>query len=286
MDNETLLELPRVFNCFPASFDATTVYKIYICCIQKNKKMERLVLKIFGILPLLVVGDSAVFDRWLWLVRNLGKRTFRVLDAGCGSGAFTMYAAKVCSQATGISFDERNNKVAIKRAGILGLKNITFIQGDLRELDTIEGLEKFDQVISCETIEHIKNDQKLLVDIARLLKTGGKLFLTTPYKFYHHLPGDDISEVEDGGHMRWGYTHEEMKVLFEYAGMKLEKADYVTGFISQSIIRLERILGSFLPHRIAWFLTFPLRLLVVFDPLVTRMFRYPHLSIAVVGVKQ
>lgn len=40
--------------------------------------------------------------------------------------------------------------------------------------------ESFDTVISCETIEHVPNPQQAVRELSRILKPGGRLFLTTP----------------------------------------------------------------------------------------------------------
>src|SRR5688572_13677990 len=111
-------------------------------------------------------GDITIFDRWLWVRRKLQRGPVRTLDAGTGSGAFAMYAARLGNETVGISFDARNNEAARRRASILGIAGVRFVQGDLRELDRITpALGSFDQVICQETIEHIGDDAKLLRDL-------------------------------------------------------------------------------------------------------------------------
>lgn len=250
--------------------------------------IKKIVLKFLGFYPALLVGDSGVWDRWVWLRRNLIRGNVRTLDAGCGSGAFSLGAARLGNVVTGLSFDARNNFTANERAKILKLESrARFLQQDLRDLAQVRNeLGTFDQIICCETIEHIKNDELLLKNFFELLKSKGKLLLTAPYKFYRHLPGDGISDVEDGGHVRWGYTHEEMGALCSRAGLKILKSEYATGFISQQIIRLERLGSAVLPHRAVWVVLFPLRFFTILDPLVTLVLGYPYLSIAVVAVKE
>ncbi|MDP3956654.1 MAG: class I SAM-dependent methyltransferase [bacterium] len=250
--------------------------------------MKNILIKCIGYPATIIHGDCAVLDRWFWLRKNLLPGNLRTLDAGCGSGAFTMYAAKIGNEAVGISFDERNNKVATERAKMLGIKNIKFLDGDLRKLDQMsENLGIFDQIICCETIEHIINDQKLISDFAALLRPGGRLILTTPYKEYKPMVGDGrgVSTWEDGGHVRWGYTHKEMASLMENAGLEIKKEEYITGFISQQLINLERILCG-LNYVLAWALVFPFRVLQLLDPFISKIINYPHLCIGVVAVKK
>ncbi len=252
---------------------------------------RNILVKLVGYPATVLHGDAAVFDRWLWLRRNLKRGPLRTLDAGCGSGAFALYAAKRGNEAIGVSFDEGKNKIATERAALLGIKNVRFITGDLRQLDNMtEQLGLFDQIICFETIEHILGDEKLLKDFSLLLKSGGRVLLTAPYKNYaKHLLGDDavsLSTYEDGGHVRWGYTHEEMGLLLGEAGFVVTKKEHVSGLISQLLIASYRRLQRRINYKAAWLIVFPLRILVILDPLITRIFNFPHLSIAVVGVKR
>jgi hypothetical protein len=55
--------------------------------------MSDTLLKVFGWRALLIHGDPCVLDRWLWLRRHLHRGPLRTFDAGCGNGAFSIYAA-------------------------------------------------------------------------------------------------------------------------------------------------------------------------------------------------
>ena len=232
-------------------------------------------------------GDPTTYDRWSWLKRYLLPGPFRTLDAGCGSGSFAMFAAKVGNESLGISFDERNFRLAETRSQLLEFKNVQFVLGDLRELDIYsDKLGMFDQIICFETIEHILNDKKLISDLAKMLKPEGRLLLTTPYKYYKPLHGDNISEHEDGGHVRWGYTFNDLKELFIASGLEIVVEDYISGFFSQKITNLMRRLSLVIPHTAAWVLTLPLRLFQIIDVPLTRFIHYPFLSVGVVGIKR
>lgn len=248
--------------------------------------MNNMLVRLIGWKATILHGDPTVFDRWKWLKRHLLSGSLRTLDAGCGSGAFTMYAAKIGNEAVGISFEARNIQVALVRASILRIYNVKFIQADLRDLDKfIEQLGKFDQIICLETIEHIQNDKKLIADISCLLKPGGRLLLTTPFKNYKPLLGDRLSEYEDGGHLRWGYTYEEVERLFDEYGLDVLDKKYISGFVSQQLTNFMRILSK-ANIIIAWAVTFPFRIFQIFDLPLTRLIAYPYLTIGVVGVKR
>lgn len=216
----------------------------------------------------------------------------RTLEAGCGSGAFSLYAARIGNQTVGLSFSKRNNTVALKRTEILNLSNVDFRQVDLRYLDQIQpSLGSFDQILCLETVEHLVDDQRLVNTLAALLKPRGQLLLTVPFKDHHPLFGEHPNRehratVEDGGHMRFGYTELEVRALAEIAGLRVRKIEYLSGYISQSLYALICQLDQRMPHRAAWALSFPLRILRRLDKLVTWWLQYPELSVAMIADKK
>lgn len=248
--------------------------------------MSDALVRVVGWPATILHGDAAVFDRWRWVRDNLAAGPVRTLDAGCGSGAFSLYAARRGNRVLGLSFDRENHDKAVRRAAMLGLTNVEFRVGDLRRLDEFGGeLGTFDQIICLETIEHILDDQKLVTDLAARLNPGGRLLLTTPYKHYKPLLGDRLSEVEDGGHVRYGYTRDELEALFTRAGLAVEREEYLSGWVTQRLINLFRRLGRVSPA-LGWALTLPLRAGQAVDRPLTNALSYPYLSVALVGVKR
>ena len=231
-------------------------------------------------------GDTLVVDRWKWLKPLLLPGPKRTLDAGCGNGCFTIYAAKIGNEVIGLNFDEGPNVGARFRANLLGVNGAQFRQGDLRELDKMaDELGTFDQILCMECIEHISDDKKLVTDLAALLKPGGRLLLTTPFKNHKPLRDEVVSGKEDGGHVRFGYTHAELRQIFEGSGLKVESEQFISGFIAQKLTSLARIFGLS-RERIGWAVVFPLRCLKILDKHVTAMLNYPYLSVGIVGIKQ
>jgi 2-polyprenyl-3-methyl-5-hydroxy-6-metoxy-1,4-benzoquinol methylase len=196
-----------------------------------------------------------------------------------------MYASQIGSESIGISFNEKEIQKARFLANMLRMPNVRFLQHDLRCLDRLaDKLGKFDQIILFETIEHVQNDEKLISDLSILLKPGGRLLLTTPFKNCRPLFGDKLSQYEGGGHVRWGYTHEEIGQLLNKYGIAVLTEEYISGIISQKLCDVMRR-WSKMDDRTAWAATFPLRLFQFFDSTLTGLIRYPYFSIGVVGVK-
>jgi 2-polyprenyl-3-methyl-5-hydroxy-6-metoxy-1,4-benzoquinol methylase len=247
--------------------------------------MNNTLVKLLGWKATVLHGDTFVVDRWYWLKRHLQGGQLRTFDAGCGNGWAVMWAAKQGNEAVGLNFDEPPNRGAELRAKMLGITGVSFKVGDLRELDRFgKALGAFDQIICTECIEHILNDQKLVDDLASMLKPGGKLMLTAPYKHHKSLVDETMSGKEDGGHVRWGYTHEELRKIFTTAGLEVVSEEYISGFIAQQLTNLARRFGR-TRERMGWAFVFPLRCLKILDAPVTRMLRFPHLSVGLVGIK-
>jgi 2-polyprenyl-3-methyl-5-hydroxy-6-metoxy-1,4-benzoquinol methylase len=243
--------------------------------------------KVFGALWPIFRSDPSIFERWRWLAKYLKPGQHQTLDVGCGGGPFTFYAARIGNDAFGLDSDGSAIVRATEIAGVLRMNNLHFRIRDVRELDQeTRNARRYDQVICCEVVEHILNDQKLLVDISTLLVDGGRLLLTTPYLHYRHLIGDTVSSIEDGTHVRWGYTHDQMRKLCNAASLTIIHENYVCGFICQMLLNLMRLLSTLVNPKVAWLLVFPLWIFLVVDPIVSRLIRYPFLCIAIVAAKQ
>ncbi len=82
----------------------------------------------------LIHGDTLVWDRWRWLKPRLKEYHGNLLDVGCGSGAFTIGAARMGYDALGLSWDKRNQTVAAQRAAIAKAQGAHFDVCDVRHL--------------------------------------------------------------------------------------------------------------------------------------------------------
>jgi SAM-dependent methyltransferase len=246
-------------------------------------------LRVLGWRMLLLHSDPPVLDRWLWLRRNLRPGPGRTFDAGCGNGAFSMYAARGGNQVVAASFSADEQDAARRRADALGITGIDFRILDLRELESHrDSLGTFDQIICLETIEHVIDDAGLMDSLGGMLEPGGQLLLTTPFEGHRPLYTEDPhpSGVEDGSHVRFGYSQEQLARLADAAGFDVVEQSFVTGVVSQKLTSLMRWLTGRLGLLPAWIVVLPLRALVIVDRPATRMLRYPYMCVALRGVKR
>lgn len=112
---------------------------------------------------------EVVFDECLAGAALTGRRT---LDAGCGYGLFS--AAAVARGAMVVSLDVGPRLVARARARARSRG----VVGDTCELAIRD--ESFDLVIASEMLEHTATPRRAVAELARTVKVGGLLVLTTP----------------------------------------------------------------------------------------------------------
>jgi 2-polyprenyl-3-methyl-5-hydroxy-6-metoxy-1,4-benzoquinol methylase len=250
-----------------------------------------LLVKIFGYYAGFIHGDTLILDRWLWLKKHLPetKNGERLVDVGCGTGAFSIGAALRGYEALGLSWDERNQRMAGERAQICRASTATFEVLDVRKLDCRDDLiGQFDVALCFENIEHIIDDRKLIKDIATCLKPGGRFLLTTPYFFYRPITSGDkgpFSKVEDGGHVRRGYSKAMIEELTNQANLMIDNISFCSGFLSQKITFIQRVVSNIHPL-LGWATILPLRLLpLLFDRFLTSLLRWPYYSICLEAYK-
>jgi 2-polyprenyl-3-methyl-5-hydroxy-6-metoxy-1,4-benzoquinol methylase len=254
--------------------------------------VSSILVRVFGWPATLVHGDTLVLDRWLWLRNHLPEtwsEPKNLLDVGCGSGAFTIGSARRGYRSLGLSWDKRNLHTAETRARLCKAHLASFEVQDARHLDQRTDLHnRFDVLVSCENIEHILDDEKMMTDMASCLKRGGLLLLTTPNFNYRPITKSDLgpfSVVEDGGHVRKGYTPSDLLALCTSTGFEIQTIDYCSGFLSQKITALMRVAANIHPAA-GWFFILPLRILPpLFDPMISWVTRWPGFSITLVAVK-
>lgn len=247
-------------------------------------------LRKLGHIATLHTWDPMVSDRWRWLLRHLpySRAGDRLLDVGCGVGSFTIGAALQGYQALGLTWDEPQQSRAERRARMLGV-SARFRRLDVRALDSADDLKGvFAVVILCEVIEHVLDDRRLLRAAADCLEPGGRVLLTTPNLTARPIVPEHagpFSIVEDGGHVRRGYTTSHLVELCEDAGLRIGEFDSCSGLLSQKATWATYTIGR-ASQSLARLLTAPLHPLVsVLDRPLTRLTDWQPYSLCVEAVK-
>ncbi len=260
-----------------------------------NSKLNRLFLsKVLGPAAGLIQGDFLARARWFWLKNRLPLTANgeTLLDVGCGSGAFTICASRRGYETLGLTWDESDTQIARERATLSHAPKASFQICDVRQLDERAELRgKFDIAICCENIEHILDDRRLVKAIGSCLKPGGRLLLTTPNYHFRPIHKSDLgphSKIEDGSHVRRGYSEGEMHDLFAGTGFIIERISYCGGYASQKLTGLLRSLSGKdgKSYLFAWLICLPAQPFApLLDRLISLIVTYPSFSIGVEAYK-
>ncbi len=112
-----------------------------------------------------------------------------VLDAGCGGGGMPLSFAEEARHVVGIDLAPRFRDAGHRLAAEHGLRNLHFAQADGQALPFPDAA--FDMVLSHAVIEHVADAALYLRELARVLRPGGFMYLSTaPYLSFAgaHLP--------------------------------------------------------------------------------------------------
>jgi SAM-dependent methyltransferase len=147
-------------------------------------------------------------------------RNVRVLDIGCGVGQTLAYHRKRGCEAIGMEAD--GNVQAIARRHGLDIR-----QGIFDGTQFESGM--FDYVTLDQVAEHVVDPHALMRGVARVLKPGGKVVITTPNpdSFGARLYGRRWLNWHTPYHLQF-YTRRSLRMVAEAAGLKLVRAATVT----------------------------------------------------------
>lgn len=160
------------------------------------------------------VGRRAIFFGLLNKYFSIARQK-RILDFGCGTGG--------------------NYELLNKYGEVIGVDNSQdaldhYCKKDqnliLMKTSKIPLEDRFvDVVTAFDVLEHIENDNETVKEFYRVLKEGGKVFITVPAYNFLWSDHDEIL----GHYRRYGAT--DLKNKFEKEGFKMSKISYVVCLI-------------------------------------------------------
>jgi len=116
-------------------------------------------------------------ERRLAMIRSAaGERLEgRILENGCGVGMYVEHLAPFAGQVFGLEYDESRARDAHQRAD-----SITCAAGEKLPFPN----SSFDLILSHEVIEHVQDDRQAVEEMARTLRSGGRMVLFVPNRGY------------------------------------------------------------------------------------------------------
>lgn len=139
-----------------------------------------------------------------------------VLDIACGEGYGTTILAKKARSVIGVDLSQSTIEKAKRKYENKELAPIRFVHSDVIEYFK-QDKQKFDVIVTYETIEHIKEFKMFLTLAKTCLKPKGLLIVSTPNKeFSDLLAGDTFNPY----HVREFYSDELTNTLTHIFGQK------------------------------------------------------------------
>src|SRR6056297_3057235 len=113
------------------------------------------------------------FHRYAWAQRLVGG--LDVLDCACGEGYGSRILSDAARSVTGVDIDAASIEHARRRYVADGLE---FARASALDLPFED--DRFDAVVSFETLEHLAEHDELMTEFRRVLRPGGFLLMSSP----------------------------------------------------------------------------------------------------------
>jgi len=138
-----------------------------------------------------------------------------VLDAACGVGYGSWMMAQLARPAEIIAVDISEDAIGYAQRHYAH-PLVAFLRDDLLAADL--GVERFDLIVSFETLEHIAEDRAFLARLQRALAPSGALVISTP--------NEDVLPFDPGyyAHHVRHYRSAELTALLAESGFELAAA--------------------------------------------------------------
>lgn len=160
--------------------------------------------------------------KWAVVKEMIQEVSSRVLDIGCADGWLTTRMAQVLSEAGVIGLDVSPKMINHARKEH---PEVDFICADAHEIPFLDG--SFDLVICTETLEHVVDPLRVLLEIRRCLSPGGQAVISMDtgnslfnlaWFFWTKTKG----RVWQGAHLH-KFNRDKLKRLFKKASFKIKE---------------------------------------------------------------
>lgn len=155
-----------------------------------------------------------------WIKPYINRK--KILDIGCWTGPMEQLLEKEDCNVAAIDIEDEPLTYARKR-----FPQLRFVKASIVD-DTLFWKNEFDVVLFFMVLEHIPKgtEEMALININRVLKKGGSLFLTT-------MNSSFIACLFDPAYFLAGHRHyskEELANLLKKAGFRVQEVHYNGGF--------------------------------------------------------
>jgi SAM-dependent methyltransferase len=125
-----------------------------------------------------------------------------VLDCACGSGYGTDIIAQNCTSVVGADVDQAILKYAVEH---YRKEKVSFRCFSITAIPYPDSF--FDVVVSFDTIEHVRDDFRVLPELKRVTKENGCIIISTPLRNYRKEQGEegilDLTHIREYAAYEW-----------------------------------------------------------------------------------
>ncbi len=149
-------------------------------------------------------GDHFTWQALIGLIPG----DWRVADIGCGTGNAAEILAPHVAEV--IAIDIAKSMLSAARKRLKGQGNVSFLLADLRSLPLPDG--EIDAAVCVLVLHHIDDPQRVLAEMARILRPGGAALIVDM------CPHEHESYRHTMGHIHLGFAKRELLALAKQAG--------------------------------------------------------------------
>ncbi len=147
---------------------------------------------------------------YLMAIAGLLDPDWTVADLGCGTGPVAEAVAPWVSKVIGV--DGSPGMVEEARRRLTGLSNVEIRRGELEDLPLDDGT--VDAVTLMLVLHHLPDPPRVLAEVARVLRPGGRLLLVDM------LPHERLEYREEMGHVWMGFSGDQTREWLVEAGLR------------------------------------------------------------------
>ena len=172
--------------------------------------------------------------RAMYFSRALAHRPspHRVLDAGCGIGAYSLMLARryPLAEVVGCDIDKTKTAFCNELRDEIGLANVRFVEADVTDLADVRG--QFDLILCIDVLEHVEDYRAALASFHRVLGPEGDLYVHVPRANQERL-FRRFDHWQLASHVRDGFSGENLAWDFQQAGFDVERVTPTFGFLGK-----------------------------------------------------
>lgn len=150
------------------------------------------------------VLDEKLLSRPAWAGRELD-----VLDVGTGRGRFGLHLARRGARVVGVDLNPDMIELAGARAAELGLDDRFQVREGSAEELAVHGIGRFDLVLCMELFDHLPDLSRVLSEMHRALRPGGRLAFT-------YVPSESLYGALGDLYRRWMRSSGELLISRTY----------------------------------------------------------------------